>query len=124
MLFGLTVILALALLTVSVCFYRYTVKSSALISRLKRENEEFLPDSMISEIVDDQSVSQKPQLRVAIEVLDPIHIARRESKLACLVTGIIPDFVTKEVYKNVQKEVSISMKERDIDANVTILKLP
>lgn len=64
--------------------------------------------------------SQKPEFRISIEIIDPIALANRESKLARIATGIAPDFVTKEVYKQVRKEIILIMKERGVDANVTL----
>jgi len=67
-----------------------------------------------------QLSSEKPEFRISIEVIDPIGLANRESKLARIATGIAPNFVTKEVYKQVRKEIILIMKERGVDANVTI----
>jgi hypothetical protein len=61
------------------------------------------------------------EYRVSIEIIDPISLANRESKLARIASNFAPDLITKEVYKQLQKEVMLVMEKRNIKSSVTII---
>jgi hypothetical protein len=102
------------------CFYFYVKKTSALTDQIKREAKELRQQLKMNKPTHDHP---KPDFRVVIEVVDPIALACRESKAARFVTDIAPVYLTREVYKQLQKEFTLAMKERGIDSNVTLISV-
>lgn len=119
MLIAIDIILIGGILIVSLLSYQCAVRISAMIAQIKQDAQE-LQDLRIDE---SQSLSHKPEYRVAVEVIDPVALARRESKLAWVVAGVAPDYITREVYKHIQEEIALAMEERGIDASITLFKL-
>ncbi len=101
-------------------FYQYEKKTSTLIDKIKKDAKELRQQIKMGEPETDDP---KPDFRVVIEVVDPIALACRESKAARFVTDIAPVYLTREVYKQLQKEFILAMKEREIDANVTLISV-
>ncbi len=110
MLYAVSIFLFVGIVVESAFFYNY-VKAT----RPARDCD-LLPESNVR-------ADKGPEYRVAIEILDPISVARRESKLARLVTDLAPTLITKEVYKRVQKEVGESMDQRGIESKVTVITM-
>ena len=101
-------------------FYFYVKKTSALTDQIKRDAKELRQQLKMDKPAHD---NPKPDFRVIIEVVDPIALACRESKAARFVTDIAPVYLTREVYKQLQKEFILAMQERGIDANVTLISV-
>lgn len=62
----------------------------------------------------------EPSPRIIVELSDPLELARRESKMARLVSGQAPSIVIKKTYEQVVREMALDMRERDVDANIQI----
>lgn len=101
-------------------FYVYVKKTSSLIDQIKRDAKTL---RQIQKTDKPASDAPKPDFRVVIEVVDPIALACRESKVARFVTDIAPIYLTREVYKQLQKEFILAMEERGIGANVTLISV-
>jgi len=112
MVYALLALLAAGIIVESAVFYHY-VKTHR-----PPDDGELLPES---DGRPDRPISKGSCYRVAIEVLDPVSVARRESKLAGVITGLAPNLIVREVYKRVQKEVARSMEERGIESRVTVI---
>ncbi len=61
-----------------------------------------------------------PTLECVIRLRDPLEVAEKESKLAWTVTGIAPNLVTREVYRQVREESLVMLARREIDADVLV----
>ena len=59
-------------------------------------------------------LAKDPELLLTLKVLDPIALARRESRSARLLSDRLPVMVTKLVYQEVMKELQKELEERDI----------
>lgn len=101
-------------------FYVYVKKTSTLIDQIKRDAKALRENLKMEKQAPDDP---KPDFRVVIEVIDPIALACRESKVARFVTDIAPVYLTREVYKQLQKEFTLAMEERGIGANVTLISI-
>lgn len=101
-------------------FYQYVKKTSALADQIKRDVKALRQSKKVDKPAPDDL---KPDFRVVIEVVDPVALACRESKAARFVEDIAPVYLTREVYKQLQKEFTLAMKERGIDANVTLVSV-
>jgi len=55
-----------------------------------------------------------PELLITLKVLDPIALARRESRSAKMLADRLPVMVTKLVYQEVMKELEKELEEREI----------
>ncbi|MDI9245425.1 hypothetical protein [Marinobacter sp. CHS3-4] len=58
--------------------------------------------------------SRDPEMLLTLKVLDPIAVARRESRSARLLADRMPIMVTKLVYQEVMKELQKELEDREI----------
>ena len=58
--------------------------------------------------------SREPEMLLTLQVLDPIAVARRESKSARLLADRLPVMVKKLVYQEVMKELQKELEDREI----------
>jgi hypothetical protein len=63
---------------------------------------------------------QEPELVITLRVLDPIALAKRESRSARVLADKLPVMVRKMVYQEVMKEPEAEMTEREIDVDMQI----
>ena len=56
-----------------------------------------------------------PELLLTLKVLDPIAVAKRESRSARMLADRLPVMVSKMVYQEVMKELEQELQEREID---------
>ena len=63
---------------------------------------------------------QEPELVITLRVLDPIALAKRESRSARVLADKLPVMVRKMVYQEVMKELEEEMTERQIDVEMQI----
>ncbi|HNE21171.1 MAG TPA: hypothetical protein PLF85_15725 [Turneriella sp.] len=64
---------------------------------------------------------ETPLIRMLVEVKDPIALAHRESPLAKLASGTAPNLVTKKVYEQVVAQTRQQLKDKNVDAEVSII---
>jgi hypothetical protein len=62
-----------------------------------------------------------PFMRMLVEVKDPIALAHRESPLAKLASGTAPNVVTKKVYEQVVAQTRQQLKDKNVEAEVSII---
>ncbi|SDW65674.1 hypothetical protein [Marinobacter mobilis] len=62
----------------------------------------------------------EPEMMLTVKVLDPILVAKRESRSARVVADRLPVMVTKMVYQRVMQEVAQEMEQREIDVEMKI----
>ncbi|SHK49040.1 hypothetical protein SAMN05216369_2291 [Marinobacter antarcticus] len=66
------------------------------------------------------SREKEPDLLLTLKVLDPIAVAKRESRSARVLADKLPVMVRKMVYQGVMKELEEEMVERGIDVEMHI----
>lgn len=73
---------------------------------------------VIRQIMEQDSIDEsgtEPQLVLTLKVLDPIAVAKRESRSARILADRLPVMVSKMVYQEVMKELDQELQEREID---------
>lgn len=65
-------------------------------------------------------ITGAPGPLLTLHVLDPIALARRESRSARLLADRLPETVIKLVYQGVMKELEKEMKEREIPVTMRL----
>ncbi|WP_417566676.1 hypothetical protein [Marinobacter sp.] len=63
---------------------------------------------------------QEPELVITLRILDPIALAKRESRSARVLADKLPVMVRKMVYQEVLKELEEELMEREIDVEMQI----
>lgn len=61
-----------------------------------------------------------PELVITLRVLDPIALAKRESRSARVLANKLPVMVHKMVYQEVMKELKLELAVREIEAEMQI----
>lgn len=101
-------IIAFVVLTGS-CGYLYWAllkQKKALSEALARENNRFR--------------DSEPEMMLTVKVLDPVSVAKKESRSARVVADRLPVMVTRMVYQRVMQEVAQEMADRDIKVEMKI----
>lgn len=78
---------------------------------------------VIRQILEQDSIDEAgsdPELVLTLKVLDPISLAKRESRSARLLADRLPVMVSKMVYQEVMKELEQELREREIDVYMQI----
>ncbi|KPQ30098.1 MAG: hypothetical protein HLUCCX14_03170 [Marinobacter excellens HL-55] len=78
---------------------------------------------MITQILETEGISdhhQEPELVLTMRVLDPIALAKRESRTGRALADRLPVMTRKMVYQEVMKELETELLERDIDVEMHI----
>src|SRR5690554_4907978 len=78
---------------------------------------------MIAQMLENEGISetsQDPELILTLRVLDPISLAKRESRTGRLLADRLPVMTRKMVYQEVMKELEVELEERDIDVEMHI----
>ncbi|WP_100640645.1 hypothetical protein [Marinobacter salexigens] len=65
-------------------------------------------------------LKKEPDLILTLKVLNPIAVAKRESRSARVLADKLPVMVRKMVYQGVMKELEKEMVEREIDVELNI----
>ncbi|MGM0767602.1 MAG: hypothetical protein ACQEV6_06235 [Pseudomonadota bacterium] len=63
---------------------------------------------------------REPELVLTLKVVDPIALAKRESRSARVLADHLPVMVRKMVYQEVMKELEQELDERDINVQMHI----
>lgn len=66
------------------------------------------------------AADEEPQLVITLRVLNPIALAKRESRSARVLADKLPVMVRKMVYQEVMKELEEELTEREIDVEMQI----
>lgn len=78
---------------------------------------------MIAQMMEADSIdasADDPELVLTLRVLDPIDVAKRESRSARILADKLPVMVRKMVYQEVMKELEAEMADREIDVEMQI----
>ncbi|AOY87657.1 hypothetical protein BKP64_05430 [Marinobacter salinus] len=82
------------------------------------EQRKLVKQMMESDDITDSE--QDPELVITLRVLDPIAVAKRESRSARVLADKLPVMVRKMVYQEVMKELEGELAEREIDVEMHI----
>lgn len=83
-----------------------------------QEQKKLIAHMMDSE--DLASSEQDPELVLTLRVVDPISVAKRESRSARMLADRLPVMVRKMVYQEVMKEMEQELYEREIEVEMGI----
>ncbi|KEF32388.1 MAG: hypothetical protein EP339_15190 [Gammaproteobacteria bacterium] len=83
-----------------------------------QEQKKLIAHMMDSE--DLASSEQDPELVLTLRVVDPISVAKRESRSARMLADRLPVMVRKMVYQEVMKELEQELYEREIEVEMGI----
>jgi len=78
---------------------------------------------MIIQMLESEQISenyQDPELVITLRVLDPIALAKRESRAGRALADRLPVMTRKMVYQEVMKELERELEEREIDVSMHI----
>lgn len=78
---------------------------------------------MIRQMLENEDISdthQDPELVLTLRVLNPIALAKRQSRTGRILADRLPVMTRKMVYQEVMKELETELLERDIDVNMHI----
>ena len=91
---------------------------SALLLWQFLEQKKMIAQMLVNEGIPE--TSQDPELILTLRVLDPISLAKRESRTGRLLADRLPVMTRKMVYQEVMKELEVELEERDIDVEMHI----
>ncbi|WP_323754290.1 hypothetical protein [Marinobacter sp.] len=78
---------------------------------------------MIEQMLEREDIPEhppEPELAIVLKVLDPIGLAKRESRAGRLIGDRLPTTATKMVYQEVLKELTNELEAREIDVDMQI----
>ncbi|WP_235937731.1 hypothetical protein [Marinobacter caseinilyticus] len=64
--------------------------------------------------------AREPEIVLTLKVIDPIALAKRESRSARILADRLPVMTRKMVYQQVMAELSVELDERGIDVEMNI----
>lgn len=72
---------------------------------------------------DGRAEAAEPYIRMMVEVKNPIELAHRESPVSKLASGTAPNLVIKKVYEQVVARTKEQLREKNVEAEVSIVVL-
>lgn len=109
------IILALLLIlltAVLLLLLRYTLQQKQALQAALSDMKQLSEDS--------DSLRTDPEMVLTIKVLNPIEVAKRESRSARIVAPHMPVTVRKMVYKQVMRELGMELTERGIESEINV----
>lgn len=109
------IILALLLIlltAVLVLLLRYTLQQKQTLQTALSDMKQLSEDS--------GGLKTDPEMVLTIKVLNPIEVAKRESRSARIVAPHMPVTVRKMVYKQVMRELGMELTERGIESEINV----
>lgn len=79
--------------------------------------------TVIAQMMENDDIAdseQQPEMVITLRVLDPIALAKRESRSARVLADKLPVMVRKMVYQEVLKELESEMAEREIEVDMQL----
>lgn len=79
--------------------------------------------TMISQMLDNEALAEplpNPEMVLTLRVVDPVALAKRESRAGRILADRMPVMATKMVYQEVMKELEEELQERDIEVDMQI----
>lgn len=113
-------IVSIVLLTLFPCYLLWQVRLSkeALIQSEQAQNQL----EKLLDIPGSASEPYSPGIKLMIEIHDPVELAKREQPLSKYLSQVAPELIIKKVYEQVASEVASGLKDKHVDATITIAK--
>ena len=106
----------------TVCVIGLLIGSALLFFRLRRQGE--LLDNALTRLEslggDIDDADSEPYMVLTVRVIDPIGVAKRESRSARIVADHLPNMVRRRVYQQVMREVGAELAERGVEAEMKV----
>lgn len=102
------------LLAVSLILFAF---SGYLLWQVKKQKKAI---AEISNTKIDLNTTRDPELVLILRVLDPITVAKRESRSARILARHLPVMIKKMVYQEVMKELDQELRGRKIEVDMKI----
>lgn len=104
----------------ALCVIGLLIAAIVLYRQLKRQGE--MLESALSRIesLNGGRRNEEPQMVLTVRVLDPIAVAKRESRSARIVADHLPNMVCRRVYQQVMREVGAELAERGVEAEMKV----
>ncbi|WP_162628806.1 hypothetical protein [Marinobacter bohaiensis] len=104
------------------CVLALTVVAALLFFRL-RQQARLLEDAReriaaLGQPLDESL--EEPYLVLTVRVLDPLGVARRESRSARIMADHMPNMISRRVYQEVMREVGAELTSRGIEAEMNV----
>lgn len=105
--------LLLTLLTATLLLLlRYALQQRKALQAALTDMEQLTADAGINDT--------EPQMVLTIKVLNPLKVAKRESRSARIVAPHMPVTVRKLVYKQVMRELGMELSQRGIESEINV----
>lgn len=117
---SILLITAIAILTLFPCYLLRQVRLSKE-TLLKSEQARSQLEELIA-FPNSEKASYVPNMRVMIEIHDPLELAKREQPLTKYLSQVAPELIVKKVYEQVASEIETGLKEKNVNAIITIDK--
>ncbi len=78
---------------------------------------------MIHQMLENEGIpdtTRDPELILTLRVIDPLSLAKRESRTGRMLADRLPVMTQKMVYQEVMKELETELEERNIDVEMCI----
>ncbi|WP_323750943.1 hypothetical protein [Marinobacter sp.] len=78
---------------------------------------------MIDQMLEREDIPEQqpdPELAIILKVVDPIGLAKRESRAGRIMGDRLPTMAKKMVYQEVLKELATELESREIDVDIQI----
>jgi hypothetical protein len=113
-------LIALLAFTTGIAFFYALIVRKALAAA-KVELKEL--QTLCGQKASDGAAATEPYIRMLVEVKNPIALAHRESPVSKLASGAAPNLVIKKVYEQVVAQTKDQLREKNVDADVSIIVL-
>lgn len=74
----------------------------------------------LAELSSADTPQREPELMLTLRVVDPIALAKRESRSARVLAETLPVMVRRMVYQQVMDEVEAELRDREIDVDMRL----
>lgn len=106
----------------TVCVIGLLIGSALLFFQLRRQGE--LLNNALHRLEtlggDIDAPGTEPYMVLTVRVVDPIGVAKRESRSARIVADHLPNMVRRRVYQQVMREVGAELAERGVEAEMKV----
>lgn len=106
----------------TVCVIGLLIGSALLYVQLRRQGQ--LLHSTLQRLEslggDIENPGADPYMVLTVRVIDPIGVAKRESRSARIVADHLPNMVRRRVYQQVMREVGAELAERGVEAEMKV----
>lgn len=105
------------LIVAGLCFYVL-----GLMGRVDQEVTSLLTELGTEEAVPGPSLSETEDTQLIINILNPIEVARSNSRLGGIAGSVAPGMVTRKIYRQMGEQLKAQLAEHGIEAQVTVAR--